>query len=483
MWRSLRRGAVADRPTLRARWASGRARTWGTRRRRVARRQADGERRGHGLGRSRSRQRAASARGRGVERGSHVIRVGHKRLFFPFRMPTAVARDAIRSALLLLQLARVDAQQEARRMCAGNLDAAHDFTSALCAQHIAGTDLVANADDVAGEDHATCCTCPMGWYVDQSVGSLARCRPCPPGTEPANRTGCAACTGNFYSAAGQCALCVGDVTADRKDCVPCGINEVADPPELGCRCENGFYNATDGPLVCISRERSYESINFTKHAAGDDSAQGGHHCRKCPKDCVDCLYDGYGGRPLLQPGYGTFPPGPDWFNKAPRVVFECPGADKLACKEEAVASAGNFTGSTNISAYVPCEDGYEQPLCSVCSRGFRISGTGCLLCEGFSYMATAVVGFLAFIFFLMAIESSAKLRHNPVVRKLRLHNAGRKVRALIILFQEMFNDVKVFLTLYQVLSSMGQTLEISCESLQSAVVCVCVCVCAFANHH
>jgi hypothetical protein len=371
-------------------------------------------------------------------------------------MPKLTGCSSTWSAVLLVQLLPVctDAQQPPR-MCAGNADASDDFTPALCAEQVVGTDVVADAANVVGADHRICCSCPGGWHVEESEGDRARCRPCPAGTEPVNRTACAACTGNTFSVAGQCILCVGDVTADHLQCVPCGVNEVADPPELGCRCENGFYNATDGPLLCVSRRQSLELIGAPENA---------HHCLKCPQDCVDCMYDGYTGRPLLQRGYGTSPSSPSWFDQPLRVVFECPGADKLACKAETKGEVATHALATNLSIYTPCEEGYEPPLCTVCATGFRIGGAGCSLCTGFSYMAIAFAAFLAFIFFTMTIESNSRLRHSKVVRALHLNGAGRKVRALLILLQEMFNDVKVFLSLYQVLSTMGQTLEISCES-------------------
>jgi hypothetical protein len=47
---------------------------------------------------------------------------------------------------------------------------------------------------------------------------------------------------------------------------------------------------------------------------------------------------------------------------------------------------------------------------------------------------------------------------------------GRKVRGFVVLLKEMFNDVKVFLTLYQVMSSMGQTMEISYPPIIAAFI-------------
>ena len=359
---------------------------------------------------------------------------------------------------------------EAQQMCTGNADPTLDFTSTACAAHAAGADLLAGADQVAGTDHTTCCSCPTGWYMHESdsVPTVTRCRPCPAGTEPANQTACAPCVGNTFSAAGQCVLCAGDATANHQQCQPCGIHEVADPPEDGCRCENGYYNKTGGLLQCFSRARSYEP------APADAIA---HHCVLCPDDCVDCLYDGYTGRPLLQQGFGTSPAGPDWFDQSSRVVFECPGADKLACREETKDEllGLNVSSSTNRSTWNPCIEGYEPPLCTICSPGFRIGGTGCTHCEGFSLMALTVVLFVAFIFFVMAAESSTTLRHNRVVRGLGLNVIGRKVRGLIVLIKEMFNDVKVFLTLYQVLSSMGQTLEMKCAFTQTTQSCAAPC--------
>ena len=119
------------------------------------------------------------------------------------------------------------------------------------------------------------------------------------------------------------------------------------------------------------------------------------------------------------------------------------------------------------SRYHACEEGYEAPLCTVCSMGYRMSGTGCKLCTGFSYLAVGVLTFVGCVFCLMVVESSTKLRHSRVVRTLHINSAGRQVRALFILVQEMFNDIKVFLSLYQVLSTMGQTMEITYPAIIS----------------
>ena len=53
---------------------------------------------------------------------------------------------------------------------------------------------------------------------------------------------------------------------------------------------------------------------------------------------------------------------------------------------------------------------------------------------------------------------------------MRRPQIGRKVRGFVVLLKEMFNDVKVFLTLYQVMSSMGQTMEISYPPIIAAFI-------------
>eukprot|EP01048_Picozoa_sp_COSAG05_P002282 COSAG05_NODE_90_length_20140_cov_25.117060_1_plen_1190_part_00 len=86
-----------------------------------------------------------------------------------------------------------------------------------------------------------CSACPPGTVGLDGV----RCTVCPPGKEPnQNNTGCVPCTGNSYSLYGVCMPCVGQANADRSRCQDCALYQIADPPELGCRCDDGYYNTS-----------------------------------------------------------------------------------------------------------------------------------------------------------------------------------------------------------------------------------------------
>jgi hypothetical protein len=160
-----------------------------------------------------------------------------------------------------------------------------------------------------------------------------QCVACGVGQQPnQDSTGCVQCTGNTFSTSGVCALCIGQATADHVSCLDCPLNQVAEPPELGCRCANGFYNSSSstknpkagGELLCYSRTEQFN----TRYSDRDDRESTAIlsedlTCQPCPSECVDCLYDGYIGQPLLKAGYATAE-GADWFKTGMRVVFECP---------------------------------------------------------------------------------------------------------------------------------------------------------------
>ena len=93
----------------------------------------------------------------------------------------------------------------------------------------------------------TCTRCKKNLV---SPGGNTSCTSCERGYESnAERTGCVACAGNTYSTAGVCNRCNGRVRDDNETrphavCDKCPMNQIADPPELGCRCEKGFFDAS-----------------------------------------------------------------------------------------------------------------------------------------------------------------------------------------------------------------------------------------------
>ena len=251
-------------------------------------------------------------------------------------------------------------------------------------------------------------TCTPCDDITASANGL-QCVSCPAGRQPnPDRTGCVPCTGNDVSLSGVCSVCVGQAAADHIQCQECPLNQIADPPELGCRCMNGYYNAsspTDSPtnggeLLCYGASEPFD----TKYPSRDDRAspsyEGEQTCQPCPAECVDCIYDGFSGRPLLKPGYAAAE-GPHWFDSGTRVVFECP-INKAACLGEvaAISNASNASRtsqreSTQVTSRATCADGYEDGadgvLCTVCSSGYALDAEGCSKCEDIT-PASGVVG-------------------------------------------------------------------------------------------
>jgi hypothetical protein len=118
------------------------------------------------------------------------------------------------------------------------------------------------------------------------------------------------------------------------------------------------------------------------------------------KDCVECKdrtfnFDGVacvacplggdcrGGDELLSK--------PGWWRSAEeaRNVFACPV--KNACLP------GSATGDA------ACAEGYEGPVCAVCSSGFRQWGRACVPCDGEATYALPIFGIVAFSAFLWYI--------------------------------------------------------------------------------
>ena len=277
-----------------------------------------------------------------------------------------------------------------------------------------------------------------------------QCSRCAAGEQPnLSQSGCVPCEGNTFSTSGQCLPCFGTAIDDHRQCQACPLNQVADPWDDGCRCENGYYNASSGPVLCFSRDQPYDAADTLAPLPTDPNL----FCQECPPDCVDCVYAGYAGKPIIKQGYAS--PASDagayWFDTLPRVVFECP-VDRDACLAEAPPVDNSST--TLMSSDKLCKQGYRGILCTMCSEGYSLGAMGCDECEELTLVSAAAAGILFSVVIGGIVHTS---------RSLKKIGGSKRLRHVISLLPELVSDIKVFIGLYQVLCSMGPTLEITCE--------------------
>eukprot|EP01051_Picozoa_sp_SAG22_P008819 SAG22_NODE_695_length_7843_cov_2.924587_3_plen_1363_part_00 len=301
-----------------------------------------------------------------------------------------------------------------------------------------------------------CTPCEAMQYSDDGL----LCHNCEAGKGPMqNQSGCVECSGNTYSELGVCNACPGRANPSHTACFPCPQNMVADPPKDGCRCESGFYDAsTFGPLLCYDRVTPLDSL-YTPATESDADAWARDHpeaaaedgfCQECPADCVDCLYPGYAGRPLLRPGYSANVTS-GWFELGIRSVFECP-VYKEACRGEKVSQV------VSDDTLVPCESGYEGILCAICNNEYSMKGSQCVECGEYTTVAV-VLAMTVLVTIVLAIVGISRWHKTKLAEGTQEQPSG--VRTLIEMAPDFVDDIKVFIGVYQVLCSLGFTLEIT----------------------
>lgn len=290
-----------------------------------------------------------------------------------------------------------------------------------------------------------CTSCPEGQMSTDGM----QCSACPAGEQTNSpQSGCVPCSGNTFSTSGRCLPCFGTAIDGNKQCQACPLNQVADPPEDGCRCETSYYNASAGPLLCFGRDELFDGRLTQAPKPTDPNL----FCQECPSDCVDCTYTGYAGKPILNQGYASpTASAADWFEQIPRVVFECP-VDRDACLAEALPMHnGSVTVQPSDKA---CKAGYRGILCTMCADGYSLGSVGCDECEKLTPASAVSLAVLLSV----VIGGITHLS-----RSLQKIGGSKRLRLIIALIPELIGDFKVFIGLYQVLCSMGPTLEITCE--------------------
>ena len=224
------------------------------------------------------------------------------------------------------------------------------------------------------------------------------CSACEPGTQPdAAQTSCLPCPLGQYSTIGQCQPCgLGETSAEgvRSSCIPCPANQLADPPELGCRCQRGYYDKRAVAPVCIKGD--YEA---------DVQEQSAQDCVSCAE--LDCVADCQGEWLRIDPGWSPMQ----------TSVSDGPGLAIFACKySTGKMSDGGYEGGTSCPGGVvvanngtSCVDGYSDPLCGVCQSGFTLKSDGaCEPCSAASSSTPVIVGAVVLVVAAMLAKTADK---------------------------------------------------------------------------
>eukprot|EP01045_Picozoa_sp_COSAG04_P017207 COSAG04_NODE_1505_length_6506_cov_4.798335_6_plen_385_part_00 len=225
-------------------------------------------------------------------------------------------------------------------------------------------------------DFSTFCE-PCG---DNEIGTDGvACSACPSGTQPDEpHTQCLSCAVGAFSTIGICVDCgAGETSNEDKDgCKDCPLNQLADPPELGCRCQRGYYNSSAVRPSC-----------FRGAWAKDDAQEGAAECLPC--DQLECVADCQGD--WLQIDTGWSPAPAESGTQLP--IFTCKFPDSCP--------GGNVSSTDTL-----CADGYQDPLCGSCEDGFTLKSDGsCAPCGGTSATSATIVGIVTLIAFAVLVKT------------------------------------------------------------------------------
>ncbi|KAL9978290.1 hypothetical protein ACROYT_G015789 [Oculina patagonica] len=238
--------------------------------------------------------------------------------------------------------------------------------------------------------------CPTGTFVNSSAKGYPGCQMCPPG--------------GYYSdtlayVSDQCKKCPNGtfVSLDNRpgkrasDCVACpqGTDTDSFAGFRGCKCLTGFY-----------RTHLFES------------------CQPCQQDGLQCVND----YATLKPGFWW-----QWYNDVFKGLYRNftlnlrssnPSFDSHVLdypfnmpKPYECPRKESCLGGLNSG----CEDGYEGPLCEVCSRGYYKRFQTCRKCPSRAWMAgqltiTAVLLVILFVVVVWtSIRKSKRSKQRPLV--------------------------------------------------------------------
>eukprot|EP01048_Picozoa_sp_COSAG05_P010327 COSAG05_NODE_900_length_6670_cov_2.425963_2_plen_1627_part_00 len=307
--------------------------------------------------------------------------------------------------------------------------------------------------------------CPSGFYTDDS-GACVRCAA---GSEPNEaQDDCTPCTdrvttqqSSWYSPIGAtCELCpAGKQPNDARTvcmkcekgtfsdgmgsgCVACPSNQRQNADADGCVCQDDFYNATQGAIVCYGLGVSYEEDHFITGATDANS-----HCQPCDtkSGCLECA----DGMATLMPGFVL---GPDKETVEVNDINKRMGAVAIfKCPLEA-GCMGQTNASVNESVS-KCAVGYSGPLCAVCADQYVKSGLECVNCSDLSSSSQFLVITVSVCLLVAFCTLFKCFRTKDVEVGQQFNPNGEMARAMA--------QGKIVVGLFQMLSEMPSTLQLT----------------------
>eukprot|EP00004_Rigifila_ramosa_P020527 TRINITY_DN532_c0_g3_i1.p1 TRINITY_DN532_c0_g3~~TRINITY_DN532_c0_g3_i1.p1 ORF type:complete len:2148 (+),score=347.78 TRINITY_DN532_c0_g3_i1:766-6444(+) len=264
------------------------------------------------------------------------------------------------------------------------------------------------------------CTCSPGSFLE-IVGGIAQCRDCPADTyaDGWSQPACTPCL-----AVGRLRTTRNEIRSNTSQACVCPVTFQEDPVTLECLCEPGYRFDSDaktcfscGPNTFSSNRsissfcESCDSISFHRTTNGRSGSTSpsecvcsngyfpsGASCVGCDKlggvaDCVGGSADS-GLSVVAQAGLDVAVG--YWLTTNPRFmkasdtdqfwfkIYKCPVRD----------------GCLGGPAEEACAQGYEGPVCGICSEGFGRLGEQCAKCP--SQSASAFLVFLAILLVIVA---------------------------------------------------------------------------------
>jgi hypothetical protein len=283
-----------------------------------------------------------------------------------------------------------------------------------------------------------CMTCPAGSRTNIPTQAATSCVVCIPGKySSTNQTACESCPRGKFSTVGVCTLCNELVNEARTACTPCPLNTELDASTGLCKCKEGYYNASLGEIRCFDDATRYQIGDSARSLISDAKLM----CRKCNDACIDCHYNGFAGQPILRPGFSAASGQSDWFAAGVRDVFECPMS---GCVEEQPPSPATVVRQL-------CKPGYTGTLCAICADTHALGTGKCIKCKNFTVMSALVLVCGCLVLGSLIGAAVVLLKRNA---------DNPALNALLKLLPDLISDAKVFLSVYQILSGMGQTMMI-----------------------
>lgn len=208
----------------------------------------------------------------------------------------------------------------------------------------------------------------------------------------------------------SCNRCpVDKYSSDGITCQYCEPGQGPNAEQTACVCQDEFYDATLGPLICYDLLQDFDAADFPQAASNGTDRQ----CRSCAEleYCVTCA----DGIAQLKPGYALGKTAKTARAQtplsvgviAPAAIFKCPMEGCLGTTESSLSQ---------------CEQGYGGPLCSVCSanRSYIKEGASCIECKHaastpMTAVAIAIAAVVTVLLTLRCLGSSSNDRCSVVM--------------------------------------------------------------------